>query len=106
MNIETIQIKVAIVVIGFAIANIPPIIEITPIAILIPLYPLEICLATPPTIILAIPVKIKDNPNSMTNIAKVVSGLEITNAASAMVMAPKIISAMRIPFGVFSNVNL
>jgi hypothetical protein len=63
-------------------------------------------LATPPTIILAIPVKIKDNPNSMTNISKVVSGLEITNAASAMVIAPKIISDMRIPFGVFSMINL
>ena len=103
MNIETIQIKVAIAVIGFAIANIPPIIEITPIAMLIALYPLEICLATPPTIILAIPVKIKDNPSNVTNITVVVSGLEITNAASAMVMAPKIISAIRIPFGVLST---
>ena len=92
--------------IGFAIANIPPIIEITPIPILIPLYAPEICLDAAPTMILPMPVITKAIPKNITNIRVVTSGFEITKADSPIAIAPKIISAIRIPFGVFSTINL
>jgi len=53
MNIEIIQINVPIAATGFARAKTPPIIEIIPITMLIPLEPFELC-ARPPSIILEI----------------------------------------------------
>jgi len=105
MNIATMRINVAIAVIGFAIAKIPPMIDKTPVPMVIPLKPLEICFEIAPTIIRAIPVTIKAKPRYIIKRAVVRSGFEITNPDKPMAIAPKMISAIRIPFGVFSWLN-
>lgn len=105
MNIETIRISVVMAVIGFAIAKIPPMIDKIPVPIVIPLNPLETCFEIAPTITLAIPVTIKAKPRYIIKSAVVASGFEITNPDNPIAIAPKIISAIRIPFGVFSWLN-
>jgi len=102
MNIATMKTNVAIAVTGFAIAKIPPMMDITPIPIFIALKPVETCFETAPTITREIPVTINAKPRNITKRAVVTSGFEITNPANPMAIAPKMISAIRIPFGVFS----
>ena len=102
MNIEIIQINVAIAVTGFARAKIPPIIEIIPIPMLIPLEPFVLC-AKPPSIILEIPIMINAMPRNVTKSNVVVSGFAKTAPDKAIAIAPSIIWAIRNPLGDFSN---
>jgi len=68
----------------------------------IPLNPLETCFEITSTIILAIPLDVKANPRYIIKSTVVVSGFESTIPDNPMPIASKIISAMRIPNGVFS----
>ena len=106
MNIEIIQINVAIAAIGFTREKIPPIMETIPIPILIPLDPFVIWRDKPPSIILEIPTMINAMPRNVTNSKVVVSGFAKTAPDKAIAIAPSIICAIRNPLGLFSKLNV